>query len=164
MNNLGNGGKTVSSAWGVRNNVEVSFIVIVVDSINKERSIIFWWGRNDDLLCTSSQVLWGSFSGQEFSSGFQNSCNTVLSPWNFSRIKFRIESNFLSINNNSMLPELDMMRESTLGRIILEQIFEIFSVHHRIIDCSNIESPRVFKRWSKNESTNTAQSIDSKHF
>ena len=44
MNDFGDGGKTVSCAGGIGNNIKISVVVIVIDSVNEKWSIIFWGG------------------------------------------------------------------------------------------------------------------------
>lgn len=69
----------------------------------------------------------------------------MFSPWNFSRIKLRIESNFLAIDDDTMFPKFHVMGESAVCRVIMKKILEVFGVHHRIIDNSNVESPGILE-------------------
>jgi len=69
----------------------------------------------------------------------------MLSPWNFSGIKLRIEPNLLAINNDSMFISLDVEGESTMSRVIGKKILEVFGVHHGVIDGSHVKSSRVLE-------------------
>jgi hypothetical protein len=44
-----------------------------------------------------------------------------------------------------MFPNLDVMGESALGRVILKKVFEVFGIQHRIIDDTNVEPSWVFE-------------------
>lgn len=69
----------------------------------------------------------------------------MFSPWNFSRIELRIESDFLAIDDDTMFPKFHMMGESAVCRIILKKILEVFGVQHRIIDNRNVDTPGILE-------------------
>ena len=58
----------------------------------------------------------------------------MFSPRNGSRVFLIIESDLLSIDKDSMLPQLNLVREVSMGRVILKEIFEILGIHERIVN------------------------------
>lgn len=88
----------------------------------------------------------------------------MLSPWNLGRIGFRVESDLLTIDEHSVFPQFNMMRESEMCGVIGEEILEVFGIHEGIIDHCHIDPSWDFEGGSEDESADTAKSIDSKHF
>lgn len=140
VDDLRDGGKAVGGARGVGDNVGLGLVFLVVDSEDVEGSVILGRGRNDNLLGSSSEVLGCSFGGEEFSGGFTNSGDSKLSPRDFGGIGFGVESDFLSVNENAVVPEFNFMVESKMGGVVLQEVLEVLGIHEGVIDYSDVQS------------------------
>lgn len=139
--------ETVSCARCVGNNIQCWFVFQMINSVYKKWSTIFWGCWDHNLLCPTSQMSFSFFSCQEFSSAFHYANNAIFTPWDLGWVQFRVESNFLSVNNDSLIVFLDFKGESQMSWIICEEIFEIFRFHHWIVYSCNFNVPWVLK-WS----------------
>ena len=80
----------------------------------------------------------------------------MLSPWDFSWILLRIDSDLLSIDNEAIFPCLDLMRESEMCRVIFDEVFQALDIKERIIDSFNAETLRTFEAGSEYKSANSS--------
>ncbi len=80
----------------------------MVDTIDKGRaSLIFGGSGEDDLLCTSLKME-STFSFLEESSGtFADDVNSSITPFYLGRVFFSVNSDFLSIDDDALVPFLD---------------------------------------------------------
>lgn len=69
----------------------------------------------------------------------------------------------MAVDEDSVFPELNLVREAKMGGVILDEVLEVFGIHEGIIDCRDRESPWVFEGSPQHEPTNPAQSIDANH-
>lgn len=60
-------------------------------------------------------MLLGSLGSEEFSGTLHDSIDSMFSPWDFSWIHFGVESNFLSVNDNTVFIRLNTEGESKMG-------------------------------------------------
>ena len=67
MDDFGERSQAVGGARGIGDDVEVSFVVVVVDSVDEERGVVFGRGGDDDFLGSTGEMFGGSFGGQELS-------------------------------------------------------------------------------------------------
>ncbi len=88
----------------------------------------------------------------------------MFSPGDLGGISFRVEPDLLAIDEDSVLPQLNMMWESEMCGIVCEEILEVFGIHEGIVDNCNIESSGDLEGRSQDESADTSKPIDSKHF
>ena len=87
----------------------------------------------------------------------------MLSPWDLGRVGFRIESDFLTVHEDSMFPEFNVVWESVVCGVIGEEILEVLRVHEGIIDTGDADSSWVFEGGPENETTDAAETIYSNH-
>lgn len=98
IENLSNGGKAVSGAGSVGDDVLRSLIFLVVDTVDESRSGVFSRSREQDLLGTSLQVSLSLFLGEESTSGFADEVSTIVTPLKVSRVLFSEEVDLLSVD------------------------------------------------------------------
>lgn len=95
--------------------MEVRFVFVVVDTIDEKWSIILWWSRDDDFFDSISKMLLGSLGGKEFSGTLHDSIDSVFTPWDFSWIHLGVESDFLSVDYNTVFIRFNTEGESKMG-------------------------------------------------
>ena len=80
----------------------------------------------------------------------------MFSPWNFGRIKFRVDSDFLAIDNDSMFPGFNFMGESEMCRVVFDKVFKTFDIKEGVIDTGDVESFGALEAGSEYESSNSS--------
>jgi len=161
VDDLGQRGEAVSGARSVGDNIHVSGIGIVVDTIDEHWGVILGWGGEDDLLDTSSQVTLNGLLGEENTSGFAKVVDTGLGPLNLGWISISKDLDFLSIDNEAVLTDLDGSWESSVDRVELEKILKVLEALSWSVNGNNASLVLLsHEGGSEDESTDSSESID----
>ena len=80
------------------------------------------------------------------------------------RLFGREDSDFLAINDESLVVGFDVETGFQVGWIVLELIFHVFDVHEGIVDGRDFDACFVLDGGSEDESADTAKTIDSNHW
>ena len=84
----------------------------------------------------------------------------MLAPRDLGGVGFRVETDLLAVDEDAVLPELDVVGEAEVCGVVCEKVFQIFGVQHGIVDHTDVNSPRNLKGGTKDKSTNTAETIN----
>lgn len=133
VNDLGQGGKTVGGARGVRDDVVFRLVRVEVDTTDKpidELDHFFLdvhWrigrgSRDDDLFGTTLQVETSLFNGGKHTSRLDNVLCTGLSPLDVGRVSLAIDDDGLVVDEELALLLLNGSLESTVHRVVLEHV------------------------------------------
>ena len=77
----------------------------------------------------------------------------MFSPRNFRGIQLRVDSDLLSINNDSMFPGFNFVGESEMCRVVFDKVLEAFDIKERVVDTGDVESFGTLETGSEYEST-----------
>jgi hypothetical protein len=84
----------------------------------------------------------------------------MLAPGDLGGIGFRVETDLLTVDEHTVLPELDVVGEAEVRRIVSQEVLQIFGVHHGVVDHTDVDSAGDLKGGTEDESANTAETIN----
>jgi hypothetical protein len=161
VKNFGDGGKAVGGAGGVRNDVLFGVVVPVVNSVHVGGAgLVLRGGGEDDLLRTTLQMHSALFDLQEGTGAFTDDIDASVTPLDGSGILLGVDSDFLSVDDDALLPFLNGEGESQVSRVVLELVDEVVDVHEGVVDSSNDGLLVVFEDGPDDQSSNTSESVD----
>jgi hypothetical protein len=136
-------------------------VVLMVDTDDKDWAVILWWGGEDNLFGATLDVKITFFLSKENTGGLANVVSSSGSPSDFSWIGFVEDLNELSVNSDTSISLLDLMWESSMDGVVLEEIDEIVKRHEWIIDGHNVGFVGVVHEGtSEDKSTDSSESVD----
>ena len=115
VEHLGDWGKAVGSARGVRHDSHVGGVFLVVHSHDEDRNAIFGWGGDDSLLCSSLEMESSLLLVGEDASSLSDVVGTSGTPWDLGWVSLLEDLDGVSIDLDSSLTFLNCSLEASYG-------------------------------------------------
>ena len=80
----------------------------------------------------------------------------MFSPGDIGWIFFRVESDLLTIDHDSVIPGLNFVGEPQVGRVVFDEVLQTLDIEEGVIDTGNVKSLGGLKASSEYESANSA--------
>lgn len=161
VDDLGEWGEAVGGARSVGDNVHVSGVGLVVDTIDEHWGVILGWGGEDDLLDTGSQVTLNGLLGEENTSGLAKVVNTGLGPLDLGWVSISEDLDLLSVDNEALITDLDGSWESSVDRVELKKIFKVLETLSWSVDGNDAGLVLLsHESRSEHQSTDSTETVD----
>merc|ERR1740139_1988394 len=143
VEHLGDGGKAVSSARRVGDDIHVGLVQLVVNSHDKDGGVILWWCGKHNLLGSTSDMSVGAILGEEDTGGLTDEVSTVLAPWNGGWVSLGCHRDKVVTDHNSAFGLGNLVFESPVDGVVLEKVHQIVNIHEGVVDLHDAGFVRV---------------------
>mmetsp|Transcript_2577 Transcript_2577/g.4651 ORF Transcript_2577/g.4651 Transcript_2577/m.4651 type:complete len:498 (-) Transcript_2577:2604-4097(-) len=159
IDDLGDGGKAVGGAGGVRH--DIGAVVLEVVDAHDVHGGVGGGGGDDDLLGSSLHVEGGLLDGSEDSGRLNDVVNIGVSPGDLGRVHFSEDCELLSSNGQSGVGVGNNLGGVlSMDGVVLEHVLHVVGGDEGVVDGDDVDHGVVLS-GAHNEAADAAESVDS---
>mmetsp|Transcript_12562 Transcript_12562/g.20487 ORF Transcript_12562/g.20487 Transcript_12562/m.20487 type:complete len:201 (-) Transcript_12562:80-682(-) len=159
VDDLSQWGQAIGCARCVGDYFEVLVVLGLIHAHNEHGSV-GGWGRNDDLLGTTSKMLGCGFYGKENTGGLYDVISAVGAPWNFIGVLLGIYSDQRIVDLELAICHPDLSLELAVDGVMLKHVNHVLQINEGIIDSHQCNISALGDDRASDETTNAPEPVD----